>query len=216
MTIGELPQQLLTRFNALTLRERLVVLFAGVIVSSVCWYALLGERTFAQRERLGSETAEIQKRLDGLQSVALQLELPGADDDAESKTRLRQLQQRTAAVQDMIDDYTAELISPTEMARLLEMVLDRQSALRLRRLGNLGAQDLLADDEPGQQRLYRHRFAMELEGPFLACLAYLEDLEDLPWRLYWQVLEIDADDYPNNRILIEVATLSLHEEWIGV
>ena len=65
-------------------------------------------------------------------------------------------------------------------------------------------------------RKYGLDLELELEGPYLAVLAYLEDLEALPWRLYWQVLEIDVDDYPRNRIRIEVATLSLHEEWIGV
>ena len=40
-------------------------------------------------------------------------------------------------------------------------------------------------------------------------------VEALPWRLYWQAVDIEVLDYPRNRIRIEVSTLSLNEEWIG-
>jgi MSHA biogenesis protein MshJ len=62
---------------------------------------------------------------------------------------------------------------------------------------------------------YRHGLEIEVEGSYAACLEYLNAIESLPWRLYWQVLELDVIDYPLNRIRIEVGTLSLDEEWIG-
>ena len=47
-------------------------------------------------------------------------------------------------------------------------------------------------------------------------MRYLEDVERLPWHIYWSRLELSTDEYPVNDIVIEVATLSLDEEWIGV
>lgn len=213
--MGAFAKSLLTRFDALTLRERAIVAVAGVVAVTLAWYAGFGDAAVGVAERQTQTRATLEAQLDSLQTQLAQADaVSGADGDA--RAQLTGLSQRSEQARSLIDAYAAELISPTEMARLLETVLSRQHALRLIRLANLGAEDLLPDDVPGEQRLYRHRFEMELVGPYLQCLAYLEDLEQLPWRLYWQALEIDATDYPRNRIRIEVATMSLHEDWIGV
>ncbi|MDH3645809.1 MAG: type II secretion system protein M [Gammaproteobacteria bacterium] len=202
------------RIDGLTVRERVIVLTAGVVVIVLSWYVLAGEQAMARHERMRAELNNIRTQIADVEARMTQ-QLPGDGTDS-MQARLDDLRTRTATVDGMIQNYAAGLISPVEMARLLERVLERRSSLRLTRLHNIGAEDLLPQDSPGQNRLYRHGLEMELQGPYLAVLAYLEDLEALPWRLYWQVLEIDADDYPMNRIRIEVATLSLHEDWIGV
>ena len=206
--------KLLERIDALSSRERSIVLVAGVVVILLSWYVLFGEKSITQNRRMRAELNNVQTQIDDVEARIHQQ--ASGQDDSDVNARLDELQARTTTVDGMIQDYAAELINPVEMARLLEQVLQRRSSLRLRRLHNIGAEDLLPEDSPGQNRLYRHGLEMELEGPYLAVLAYLEDLEALPWRLYWQLLEIDADDYPINRIRIEVATLSLHEDWIGV
>lgn len=190
-----------------------MVLAGGIAGIVLAWYAMFAEPAINARQQVAAELSTTQARLADLQ---LRVAQQGQQADGDPRQRLEDLRRRTESVEGMIQNYAAELISPTEMARLLERVLERRPVLELRRLRNLGAQDMLPEDSPGQNRLYRHGLELDLEGPYLAVLAYLEDLEALPWRLYWQVLEIDADEYPNNRVRIEVATLSLHEEWIGV
>jgi MSHA biogenesis protein MshJ len=83
------------------------------------------------------------------------------------------------------------------------------------RIRNTTPDSLTADEDPSAVTFYRHGLEIEVEGSYAACLDYLNAIEALPWRLYWQVLELDVIDYPLNRIRIEVGTLSLDEEWIG-
>jgi MSHA biogenesis protein MshJ len=64
--------------------------------------------------------------------------------------------------------------------------------------------------------LYRHSLVLTLRGSYLDFLRYLEAVERLPWHLYWSGLELRTDEYPVNDITIELTTLSLDEEWIGV
>jgi MSHA biogenesis protein MshJ len=47
-------------------------------------------------------------------------------------------------------------------------------------------------------------------------LKYLDAIERLPWRIYWGRLDLKTLDYPTIQILIELHTLSLDAEWIGV
>ncbi len=209
-----LIEKLGARIDAFAPRERVVIFMAGSVAILLGWYLLFGEAESVRHDRFRSERDSLTVQVADVQARIAQQVAPV--DASDPRARLEELRRRSASVDDMIQDYAAELISPTEMARLLERVLERRQSLNLHRISNLGAEDMLPDDTPGQHRLYRHGLVLELEGPYLALLAYLEDLEALPWRLYWQVLEVDAAEYPVNRVLIEVATLSLHEDWIGV
>jgi len=63
---------------------------------------------------------------------------------------------------------------------------------------------------------YVHPVELVIEGSYLDVLAYLRALESLPWRFYWKVLELQTTHYPTNRVRIELSTLSMDKEWIGV
>jgi len=132
---------------------------------------------------------------------------------------------------------TVDLIPPREMARVLEAVLARDRGLRLLRLENLGTRPLVepaAEGGDGQAegrqaaagpapedeaatvpRIFRHDLRMEFEGTFLDTLRYLQALERLPWRFYWDSVTLEVERHPRARVRIQVHTLSLEEGWIG-
>jgi MSHA biogenesis protein MshJ len=74
-----------------------------------------------------------------------------------------------------------------------------------------GAAALAADTGP-----YLHPVQLVVEGNYLDIVAYLHALEGLPWHFYWRVLELETKTYPRNRVRIELSTVSLEKEWIGV
>ncbi len=111
--------------------------------------------------------------------------------------------------------YVAELIDPAQMSLVLQGLLKKQSKLRLIRVRNVIPEALSASADALTTTFYRHGLEIEFEGSYLACLEYLERIEDLPWRFYWQLLDIEVLEYPRNRIRLEVSTLSPYVEWIG-
>ena len=125
--------------------------------------------------------------------------------------------------------FTTDLVDPVQMRIVLEELLRRQDGLTLVSAVNRPAPLVLDDEASPQEHLaavatepsdapssYRHSFVLRLRGNYLDCLRYLEDVERLPWHIYWSRIELSTDEYPVNDIMIEVATLSLDEEWIGV
>jgi hypothetical protein len=38
----------------------------------------------------------------------------------------------------------------------------------------------------------------------------------MPWQIYWQRLELQALDFPSNRVRIVVGALSLSRQWISL
>lgn len=205
----------MARLDALTLRERLLVFGTTVAVLFSIWHLSLmqplAQRAETDKKELGSISGRIDTANENLEIQVLQL--AGIGDDG--RMQLQRIQQRIDDLNEQLGDYAAELISPAEMAQVLEGVLENQHQLRLLNMRNLGAEALSVSEDSRNAVFYKHGLEIELFGSYLACLDYLEAIESLPWRFYWQVLELDVEEFPMNRIRIEVSTLSMDEEWIG-
>lgn len=207
--------QLVSTIDALSVRERIMILITVLVLIATVWQILLMEPLTRQANARRTELAALEERIDvanrGLEEQILQI--AGGSDS--QRTRIASLQDRINEINAILGDHAAELIDPSEMAQVLEGVLKEQSRLSLVQISNTAPEFLAASDAEDAVTFYRHGLEIEVEGSYMACLEYLSAIEALPWRLYWQVLELDVIDYPRNRIRIEVSTLSLDEEWIG-
>lgn len=203
------------KVDALTLRERLLVLITALVLIVALWQSLLMQPLAKRAIQTRAELTELEDRITvanrSLEDQVLQL----AGGSGEQRSRVASLRKRIDEINATLGNHAAELIDPPEMARVLESVLKEQSRLTLVRIRNSDPELLSASEDASEVTFYRHGLEIEVEGSYIACLEYLNAIEELPWRLYWQVLEIDVIDYPLNRIRIEVSTLSLDEEWIG-
>jgi MSHA biogenesis protein MshJ len=47
-------------------------------------------------------------------------------------------------------------------------------------------------------------------------LAYLADLERLPWRMYWGNLDLKVGEYPQSTLVLKLYTLSLDKTWMSL
>ena len=201
--------------DALSPRERVLVFATITLLMVLAWYLVL-------MQPLTQQAADIQDDIETLrQSVETSnlsfdeqvLQLTGSGSDYQEK--FAQMQQRIDSINEQLGDYAAELIDPKEMARVLEGVLEEQSNLRLVRIRNLPPEALSAEADTQATTFYRHGLEIEFEGSFFDCLEYLQQIEALPWRFYWQLLDLEVLEYPTNRVRVEVSTLSLDKEWIG-
>jgi MSHA biogenesis protein MshJ len=197
------------------MRERLLVFAAVTTVLATTWYAVLMQPLAVQTERARSDIHGVRSRIDDTNHALEQQVLQYSSTDEEQQRQMDKLLHRIDEINRQLGDYAAELIDPAEMARVLEDVLRQQPQLKLIHVRNLAAEPLLQGVGADSTTLFRHGLEIEFEGSYFACLEYLEDIESLPWRFYWQLLELDVDQYPRNRIRLKVSTLSLDEEWIG-
>ena len=203
------------KIDAMTLRERLLIGVTSLTLITGIWYVMFLEPLVLEADRKTGELAALEERITVANASLEQQVNELAGGSADQRARIAKLDQQIAAINETLGDYAAELIDPAEMTQVLEGVLRNQSALSLVRIRNLPSETLAASEEEDATRFYRHGIEIEVEGSFFAVVDYLNEVEALPWRLYWQILELDVVEYPRNRIRIEVSTLSLDEEWIG-
>lgn len=212
------------RFDAMTVRERMLVLAAALTATGMLWTLAVLDPINARQRALNDE------------KISLEAALGGTLDAAPDATGLAL--EREKKLQATLDDYDAKLTStshglvpPERMVQVIHDVLDRQRGVRLLSMRNLPLTSLIqpapptaaaADqmdvqaDAPVETGPYMHPVEIVLEGRYLDVLAYLRALEALPWRFYWKVLELHSDNYPSNVVRIELGTLSMDEEWLGV
>lgn len=223
MNLRERCTKLRNRVDALTLRERLFVFAAMLIVLGGAWEGLLAT-PLDQREAL------VVVRLENARERLAELD---ASFDAASQgigdglsgnlNRLQALRQQVSEGEAAMRIFTSDLVDPAQMRFVLEDLLRGRSGLELVSMSNLRVESVLqpeTDSEAAENAttsaLFRHGLVVVLEGSYLDCLAYLDSVERLPWQLYWGSLELEAGKYPRSRITLELHTLSLNEEWLGV
>lgn len=201
--------------DKLSLRERLLVFSTILMLFGSVWYLSLMEPLTQRATNSRTEIEALQARIEtanrSLEDQVLQISGSGT----EYQDRFTRVQRRIDAINESLGDYASELVDPAEMARVMEGVLKEQSKLRLIRIRNLSPEALSASADSRTATFYKHGLEIEFEGSYSACLDYLQEIENLPWRFYWQVLELEVLEYPRNRVRLEVSTLSLDEEWIG-
>jgi MSHA biogenesis protein MshJ len=220
MTLHDRLARILSRVDALTLRERLFVFAAVLVVMGGAWEALLATPLDLREALAASRIDDARKRLGELDASLDAASLGIGDGMSGQFGRLDVLRQQVARGDEAIRVFTSDLVDPAQMRYVLEDLLRGRARLELVSISNLPVEPIVATeaDAPagGGSALFRHGMVVVLEGSYLDCLAYLQSVERLPWQLYWSSLELDASTYPRSRITIELHTLSLAEEWIGV
>jgi MSHA biogenesis protein MshJ len=206
-----------------TIRERAMLLVATIVVASVLLYTFLISPLDLQRARVKEEVETLEKQVRALRVESERLAGKLAiDPNEQNRVRKARREEELETVDEQLRDRTENLIPPSEMALVLREILGRQRALQLVQLRSLTAVPLLKEErntpkvEGMAGRVFRHGFEMEFRGGYLTTLAYLEELENLPWRFFWKELEYEVIEYPEARIHLKVETLSLEEGWIGV
>jgi MSHA biogenesis protein MshJ len=215
--------KLLQRTDALSLRERLFVFAALLVVIGGTWEAFLATPLEAREARATARIENTRTRLAELDQ-SLDLTSQGIGDGMSAHfTRLQALRQQVAAGEESVRIYTSDLVDPGQMRFVLEDLLREQTGLQLVSISNLPVEPVVEPEETATgaapraaANLFRHGLVLVLEGSYLDCFAYLRSVESLPWQLYWSSIELATDTHPRSRIMIELHTLSLEEEWIGV
>jgi MSHA biogenesis protein MshJ len=215
MNLAAVWLNLKSRFNAMSLRERAMVAGAALALVIFLWDRTLMNPLRLRQQQLQQDLAATQEGL-----AALTVAIQGRAEDNPLMLAVKQKQSLTqslAAVDRELQSTSAGLIPPQRMLAALRDVLQREAGLRLVSMHNLPVTSLVpAQQGAAMQGPYVHSLEFVVEGGYLDVLRYLEKVEALPWRFYWQVLELKTAEYPLNRVRIRLNTLSMDKEWLGV
>jgi len=214
-------------------RERLLILVAGFGAVVYAFYLLMFAPQQDEQHRLRERAAAVKEQTESLRKQLREIEQTyGRSIDATGHAQIEALRAQLTAMDPALAEVARSLVSPKEMANLVEQVLRQNRALEMVSIENLPVRPL-ADapssdsvaqaataDEPVMVDVgtgfYKHGMVIEVRGRYIDIIGYLRALENLPWKLFWGQVTLVAEDYPKSRVRLVVYTLSLNPKWIGI
>jgi MSHA biogenesis protein MshJ len=220
-------QRYAARFDALSLRERVMVFAAVMVAALALAYTLMLEPQLAKQKRLSGALLQKHSEMRAFEAQATKLLVgrgPGAD--RASRERVMDLRAELAGLEARIIAEERKFTAPSEMRAVIERLLDRNRNVALVEMRTLPADTLAsatqskgkaaAKPAAGERLIYRHGVELTVSGSYLDLLAYARDLERLPRQLYWAGLQLDAAGHPKVSMKLTVYTLSLDRTWLSV
>ncbi len=213
MSITSILETSAARFDRLSLRERLLILAAVLAVLFVLWDTLLLAPLEVRRRALSTEVESQQAAITATAAV-LQSSMSN-DPTRNAMLQIARARRDIAALDLQLQSASVGLLPPERMTAVLQDLLRQSGQVRLVSLRTEAATRLLQGpaDQGGP---FLHPVELVLRGHYLDIVNYLQTLEALHWRLYWKTLELDSAAYPNDRVRIEIGTISLDSAWLGI
>ena len=207
------------QFDALSLRERLLVSVSGAAVLFLFWQFLMIAPQHAQREALNIQMVALQQKLNfQTQEVTALTRMIGAEKNMIKVQQLAELKKQSQQLKETMSNLEVDLVPADDLLSVLKDVLRQSSKLTIRRIEALSPENLKFSSirEPGNMEktgVLKHTVVLSLEGNYFGLLRYLRDLEQLPWLLHWDSLNYKLTDYPLGNIELRVSTLTVEESF---
>ena len=217
-------QRYAEKFNALSLRERVFIFFAVIVVLTFVPYLTIIDPLLIKQKKLGDQFSQQQTNINAIrdQAIALSQAQIGSMDPS-YRDRLKKLRDQIGVIDTNLRTMQAGLMPPEKMAGLIENILKRNQRLQLVELRTLPVSNLIEDKKPAKDTLsrsenniYKHGVEITLSGNYLDLLDYLVQLERLPEQMFWTKIKMDATGYPKVFLTATVYTLSLNRAWLIV
>ena len=228
-------------YNSRVLRERILMAATGlVVVMFLAWQLLLGpvlQRHQALAHSMAQKTSQVASLRDQIQALDRRLQ---QDPNIRLQADRHRLQQQRDTLQNQLEQGMQNLVSPEAMVSLLKQMLVAQKGVSLESIKHLAPRPVQlpnADSKPGdntraaedtpakkagvaagvsQPQLYAHDVELVVTGSFFDLLGYLEQLESLDQKFGWRLMDYSVKTYPKAQMRLQVETLSLRKEWLGV
>lgn len=225
------------KFDALTLRERVMVFAACALALVFCGYFMVLEPLFGRHALLTASIAQNRGLATGVdKEIVLLVEASQNDPDQAARARLQVLLAETAKLKDGLRHMQSGLVAPERMLQLLESLLRQHARLRLVSMKTLpsgvvgeapaaapapaspatAAGAAAAKPQPAAQVLHRHGVEVVVEGSYPDMVNYMQALQTMPTQVFWGKARLEADAYPVARLTLTLYTLGLDDTWMAL
>lgn len=231
-------QNLANRIDALSMRERIMVFAAVVVVIVAIINTLLINPQLAHQKRLAEEIVQSQQATAAMQSQIQELlKASSTNPDIALQVKLAQLRNQATDSGKTLDDIQSKLVAPQQMPTLLENILRHNQNVHLVTLKTLPVEilnaksdtDTSADSKASTtaksdtasptetaNHIYKHGVEITVTGSYLDLTRYLSAVETLPWRMFWGKAALSVDKDQAVSLTLRLYTLSQDKAWLSI
>lgn len=223
-----------SKFSAISLREQKLVFYALPFV--ICFVFILGLIEPAITETIETRNEIINTKL-RLVEVSTSVDLVqtqlNIDPDTQVKAQIDGVNKKIAQLEQQFTNELEQLVPPGAMPLVLEQLFSKAKKLRLVSMTSIVPSNIFDNEtaENGQENtvdkaiasqsvigpvLYKHGLKITFEGSFFDTRDFLISAEHMGWKLHWQEILFEVNEYPKATVDIELFTLSKSEAYIHV
>jgi len=227
--------KLAARIDRATLRQRIGLFFGAAVVVLYLLTLLVFEPLLREQAGLRAQVGQQQAAMADVDNqITTLIEAFARDPDAASRQRLAAASAETRTLGASLAAMQQGLVSPEQMAPLLQTILRANGRLQLVALTTLPVTAVGAPADAGAQAatpasgaapgavpapataglLYRHGVQVTVRGSYLDMIDYMAALERLPTQLFWGQARLAVQDYPHTQLTLTLYTISLDSQWL--
>ncbi len=234
------------KFAQFSAREQVLIALTGMVAIIFTVYFYVAAPIYMQVDNLQRQNHQVINETKSIRHTITELQnaLTKHPDEV-LKIQIAQKQRKLAAIDKSLLALTSSLVNPLEMRLALEQLLRMQKGVKLISFEVQSAQplitakldtanqvinkdkakknqqikvsnNLLLETGVADTHLYRHTIKLTLKGSYFQLRDYLAQLETLPWKFFWEKFNYKLVKYPKSELTIEIYSLSLKQEFIGV
>lgn len=205
------------RIDAMTLRERLLIFIAVLVVLVAALNAAFIDPLLTRQAALVKRLDEQQARISALQaqmSAQRQAKSEAAKAAARKAAQLAELRAKLDALGEDLARRKVGLVPPERMNAVVADMVRRNQGIQLVSLKSLPTTEITAG--AAGSGLYRHGTEITVSGGYQDLVAYLHDLERMPAKVSWGRLDLDASTYPRLTLTLVLNTLGTGKPWMQI
>ncbi len=215
---------LVAKFNALEVRERLLIAFAGAAILFFLVDSFFSAPLEMNARRLRTQIDDALEELEMEQVEIDELMIASESTEARPEDRGELLTRQLRSAEEQIKQRLETYIPPSRLPELLRDMLagtDRLTLIAAQKIPPAPISPQEQESQPfgiiqeSREGLFRHGLRLEFEGGFADTVAYLQRIEALPWRIFWAGVDYRVEAHPLARVVVEIYTLGKQEEWIS-
>lgn len=229
---SKLTQQLESLIKSVEARAQtekialLLLLLAGLVMGYLTFVSdPLKADISAARSQIDSATRQISQQQSSYSTMLAQSR---EDPNKFANDRLLVVQREQAVLDLEIRELAGDLISPTDMTRILTSVLERQSGLELISFQNMNATPLLEGDRSEGEgggvevrseiagQVFEHGLELVFQGDYFSTIKYLRFIEEISGSFFWDSITFSQVDWPQAIVTLKIHTISTNSGFIGV
>lgn len=200
--------RVITHLNTLTMTRRILVCISGVLVLALLSYVLLFQPMRAKKIQLSTEKKNLMMTITQLEKQMKWL-LFATEKQRKVKQQHQDLQQREDVLKNHLSGIVSTLMAPTDLSIFLRALAQTQPQLILEDMVSLPPKKIVAAQKArAKQPVYQYPVQLKLRGNFQQLVVYLQQIEQLPWRIVWDELTYDVDAYPMAEMTVQLHVIS--------
>lgn len=210
-------KQILERINALSLRERALVMIAVFAVIFLIWDLTTMQSLNQRQEQVRTELQSVRDRVANLtQSLQRLANESARDPNRELAGERDALEDEIDLLEDRLAERHGGIARSQESVSVLAELLARRAEVRILELENLPPGRLESASGNPVPGLFVHRVRVVIESDFGGVRNYLDTTSDLPRGVFWESLDVSTTQWPTSRVELMLYSVTLDDRWLGV